>query len=78
VPAPLGETDLEPEGVEVEAKSEETDAFEFRYGRVDTEDAIDCVSAPLIFGSLKGEGGMVDSGGSKGGALLRGVMKTRA
>ncbi len=30
VPAPLGETDLEPMGVDVDTKREETDAFEFR------------------------------------------------
>lgn len=41
VPAPLGETDLEPVGVEVEAKREETDALEALYGNVETDDVID-------------------------------------
>jgi hypothetical protein len=38
---PLGEEDLEPVGVDVDAKREETDALVFRYGRVDVEDAMD-------------------------------------
>src|SRR6187402_3491429 len=77
VPSPLGETDLEPVGVDVDAKREETDALDARYGNVDIEDAIDCVSVePLIFGSLNEEGPVGGSGGSKGEALLEGVMKT--
>jgi len=35
VPVPLGETDLEPVGVEVDANRDETEALEFRYGSVD-------------------------------------------
>lgn len=66
VPNPFGEADLEPVGVDVEAKREETEALEARYGRVDTEDAKDCESTdPLTFGSLNGEGPV---GGSKGEA----------
>jgi hypothetical protein len=75
VPVPLGETDLEPVGVEVDANRDEIEALEFRYGSVDTEDAIDCVSRePRSFGSLNEEepGGLA---GSKADALLRGVMK---
>ena len=41
VPAPLGETDREPEGVEVDAKREETEAFDTRYGREETDEVID-------------------------------------
>jgi hypothetical protein len=62
-------------GVEVDANREETEALEFRYGSVDTEDAIDCVSMePRSFGSLNEEepGG---SAGSKAEALLGDVMK---
>jgi hypothetical protein len=36
----LGDTDLDA-GVDVDAKREDTDAFAFRYGRVDIEDAMD-------------------------------------
>lgn len=75
MPVPLGETDLEPEGVEVEANRDETEAFEFRYGSVDIEEDIDCMSIePRSFGSLKEEepGG---SAGSKAEAWLEGVMK---
>jgi hypothetical protein len=61
--------------VEVEAKREETEAFEVRYGSVDIEDAIDCGSNPLIFGNLNGEEPNGGSGDSKG-AALGGVMKT--
>jgi len=53
----------------VEAKREETDAFDARYGRVDIEFAIDRTSAPLVFGSLK-EGAFEEPGVSKGEALL--------
>jgi len=75
VPSPLGDTDREPVGVDVDANKDETEEFEARYGRVDTEDVRVSVDA-LIFGNLREavpEGG---SGGSKGEALLRGVMKT--
>jgi hypothetical protein len=75
VPALLGETDLEPEGVEVDANRDETDAFLCRYWSVDTEDDSGCVSMePRSFGSLNEEepGGSV---GSKGEALLEDVMK---
>lgn len=77
MPFPLGETDLEPVGVEVDAKRDETEAFEFRYGSVDIEEDIDCESKdPRSFGSLNEEepGG---SAGSKGEALLEGVMKIK-
>jgi hypothetical protein len=75
VPVPLGETDLEPVGVEVDAKRDETEALEFRYGSVDMEEDIDCVSRePRSLGSLNEEepGGSV---GSKAEALLGDVMK---
>ncbi len=56
MPSPLGETDLEPDGVDVEANREDTEAFEALYGNVDIEEAIDCASGPpLIFGSLNEE-----------------------
>lgn len=77
VPAPLGETDLEPDGVEVDAKSDETDALEALYGKVDIDEAIDCVSRePRIFDILSEEGANGWSGASKGAAWLGGVMKT--
>ena len=75
MPVPLGETDLEPVGVEVDANRDETEAFEFRYGSVDIEEAIDWVSGePRSLGNLNEEepGG---SAGSKAEALLGGVMK---
>jgi hypothetical protein len=54
VPAPLGETDREPDGVEVEAKREDTEAFEALYGSEDIEEATDWLSR--VLGSLR-EGG---------------------
>lgn len=55
VAGPLGEPDLEPDGVDVEAKREETEAFETRYGREDIEEAMECESTEaLILGSLNG------------------------
>jgi hypothetical protein len=72
---PLGETDLDPDGVDVDAKREETEAFEVRYGSVDIEDAIDCGSDALSFGNLSEEELDGGSGDSKGEAL-GGVMKT--
>lgn len=68
VPLPFGETDRDPTGVEVEAKREETEAFEVRYGKVDMEDAIDCPSAPLVLGNLR-DGVLEGSGVSKGEAF---------
>jgi len=66
---PLGETDLDPVGVDVEANREDTEAFELRYRSVDIEEVIDCESIePLIFGNLNGEGPGAGSGGSKGEA----------
>jgi len=41
VPPPFGETDLETDGVEVDAKRDETEAFDVRYGKVDIEEASD-------------------------------------
>lgn len=76
-PSPLGEADREPVGVEVEAKREETEALEGRYGRVDTGDAKGSVEA-LIFGSLMEGGPVGGPGGSKGEALLEDVMKIDA
>jgi hypothetical protein len=74
VAAPLGETDREPEGVDVDAKRDETEAFEARYGREDIEEAIDWLS--LVLGSLNAGGALVGgAGGSNGEALLGGVMK---
>ena len=61
--------------MEVDANRDETEVLDCRYGSVDIEDAIDCVSMePRSFGSLKEEepGG---SAGSKAEALLGGVMK---
>jgi hypothetical protein len=61
--------------VEVAANSDETEAFECRYGSVDIDEDMDCVSRePLSFGSLNEEepGG---SAGSKGESLLEGGMK---
>jgi hypothetical protein len=40
VEVPLGEPDLEPDGVCVEENKEETEGFEAWYGRVATEEAI--------------------------------------
>lgn len=74
---PLGETDLDPDGVDVEAKREETEAFEVRYGSVDIEDAIDCGSEPLIFGNLNEEAPSGGSGDSKGEALGGGMKTNR-
>jgi hypothetical protein len=61
--------------VDVDAKREETEAFEVRYGSVDIEDAIDCGSDALILGNLSEEELDGGSGDSKGEAL-GGVMKT--
>ena len=71
---PLGETDREPEGVEVDAKRDETEAFEARYGSEDMDEAIDWLS--LVFGSLNAGGALVSgAGGSNSEALVGGVMK---
>lgn len=59
----------------MEANRDETEAFEARYGRVDIEDAKVSVDA-RIFGSLREAAPEGGSGGSKGEAWLRGVMKT--
>lgn len=67
VPAPLGDADLEPVGVEVEANREETDALEPLYGRLAIDEAIDCGSCPRIFGNLIGEA-ILDYGGANSGA----------
>lgn len=77
MPTPLGDTDLEPDGVDVDAKREETDAFVVRNGKVEMDDDSDWVSiAPLVFGSLRDEEASGWSEGSKGEAWLEGVMKT--
>lgn len=68
VPTPFGETDLDPEGVDVEAKREDTDEFDVLYAKFDTEDAIDFESPPLVFGSLK-DGVLEASGRSRCGAF---------
>lgn len=39
--------------MEVEANSEETEALDVRYGRVDIEEARDCVSVRRVLGSLR-------------------------
>lgn len=65
--APLGETDLDPVGVVVDAKRDETEALVPRNGRLDTEDARDWESSPLTLGSLRGDA-MVEAGGSIGEA----------
>jgi hypothetical protein len=73
---PLGEADLEPVGVDVDAKREETDALAFRDGKVDIEDVNDWASVLILaLGSLT-VGAPGDSGGSKGGeSFCGGVMK---
>jgi hypothetical protein len=38
---PFGEIDLDPGGVEVDANKDDTELFDLRYGRLDTEDAKD-------------------------------------
>lgn len=53
--APLGDTDLDPDGVDVDAKRDETDALELRYGNVDVEDDMDWGSGPRSLGNLNGE-----------------------
>jgi hypothetical protein len=73
----VGETGLEPEGVDVEAKRDETEALEALYGKEDTEDTIDCASVDIrAFGLLSDIGLVTDSGGLKGVALLEGVIKS--
>lgn len=63
----MGETGLEPEGVDVEANKDETEALEALYGRDDTEDTIDCASADIrAFGLLNDIGLVTDSGGLNG------------
>jgi hypothetical protein len=60
--------------MDVDAKRDDTEAFEVRYGREDIDEAIDRLS--LVLGSLKEGGALVGgAGGSKGKALLGGVMK---
>ena len=60
--------------MDVDAKRDETEAFEARYGREDIEEAIDWLSLGL--GSLNAGGALVGgAGGSNGEALLGGVMK---
>lgn len=74
MPAPLGETDREPEGVDVDAKRDDTEAFEALYGREDIEEAIDWLS--LVLSNLNEGGALVGgAGGSNGEALLGAVMK---
>lgn len=59
--------------MDVDAKREETDALDARYGSVDVEDIIDWVSAePRTLGILKEE----VAAGSKGETLSEGVMKS--
>jgi hypothetical protein len=53
----------------VEAKREDTDAFDVRYGSVEIEDAMESASAVLVLGSLK-EGVLAASRDSRGEALL--------
>ena len=65
---PLGDTDLETEGVVVDANREDTEEVEGRYGSVDTEDAIEGVSPILVLGILK-EGVLEGFGDSNGKAL---------
>jgi hypothetical protein len=62
--------------VEVEAKSEETEAFEVRYGRVDIEEASDCVSVRRVLGSFREgvrEGSGVEKGETFGGVIKAGT-----
>lgn len=67
MPTPLGDADLEPVGVEVDAKREETEALEPLYGRLAIEEAMDGESCPRIFGNLNGEA-ILNPGESHGGA----------
>ena len=67
---PLGEADLEPVGVEVEAKREETDAFEPLYGRLAIDEAMDGESCPRILGNLNGDA-IMSFWGSVDGAYPR-------
>jgi len=73
VPCPLGDTDLEPLGVEVEAKSDDTEALTPRYGRLATDDAIDGASFPRVFGSLSGDA-IVAAGGLIAGESPRDIL----
>lgn len=58
--------------MDVEAKRDDTEAFDVRYGREDIEEAID---GSLILGNLSEGGALVGgAGGSKGYAWLGGVM----
>lgn len=75
VDVPLGETDLDIDGVDVEANREDTEAFDALYGNVEIEDAIE-MSPVLVLGSLK-EGVLEGSGDSMGETLLV-VMKARS
>lgn len=58
----------------VDAKRDDTETFEARYGNEDIEEVIDWLSR--VFGSLNDGGALVGgAGGSNGEASLRGVMK---
>jgi hypothetical protein len=66
---PLGEADLEPMGEEVDAKREETEAFEVRYGKEDIEEAINWASVEVLtLGNLNEEAPLNGAGGSAGKA----------
>lgn len=76
VEAALGEIDLESAMADVDAKSEETDALGFRYGRVAIEDATDCGSVPGRITGGRMVGVLDDPGGSKGESSCGGVMES--
>jgi hypothetical protein len=77
VPAPLGDTDLDPVGVVVEAKRDDTEALEPRYGKLAIEDATEGASCARSFGNLIGDA-MIDSGGLMAGASPRDISKSIA
>lgn len=56
----------------MDAKSEDTDAFEVLYGNEDVDEVIDWLS--LVLGTLS-EGAILAGGGSTGVASTGGVMK---
>ena len=76
VEVPLGDTDLDPISVDVEAKSEDTEGLEARNGKEDTEDAIDSLPPDARFlGNLREEAPLEAEGRSMWGTLSEDGMK---
>ena len=76
VAAPFGDIERDSR-VDVDAKRDETEGLEVRYGKLDVDDAMDRVSAEiLVLGSFKEEV-FVALSDSNGTPLLRGVMNTK-